>query len=196
LLNDMANSGGNSRAGERSEIEPHEEFLELGAVSTSGDLTEEEQKDLQAHLARCAECRQALREFEAAADIGVPFLSSKLSVTSSEESGLFQGEMSAFVLPKVLGSAAGQNEPGISTSEEKRGIAFAHRRPDKEQALNLGIFFQDNTAKKRWVLKFDDPKALDQIDAVFVTVEPNGGSHMPSGKPLLFAYLKVEPNHP
>lgn len=40
------------------------------------------------------------------------------------------------------------------------------------------------------------PKKLSQIDAVFVTVEPNGGSHTPSGQPLLFTYLKVEPNHP
>jgi hypothetical protein len=70
------------------------------------------------------------------------------------------------------------------------------RGADREQALNLGIFYQDNTAKKRWILKFDDPKTLEQIDAVFVTVEPNGGSHRPSGKPLLFAYLKVDPNHP
>jgi len=31
---------------------------------------------------------------------------------------------------------------------------------------------------------------------VFVTVEPNGESHKPSGKSLLFAYLKVNPNHP
>jgi len=38
--------------------------------------------------------------------------------------------------------------------------------------------------------------ALEQIDAVFVTVEPAGGSRKPSGKPLLFAYLKVDPNHP
>jgi hypothetical protein len=45
-------------------------------------------------------------------------------------------------------------------------------------------------------LKCDDPKTLAQIDAVFVTVEPNGGSHKPSSKPLLFAYLKVNPNHP
>ncbi len=430
----------------------HEEFLELCAVSTSGDLTEEEQKKLQAHLAGCAECRQALREFEAAVDVGVPLLSSKLSVTSSEESGLLQGELPASVLPKVVGSVTGQNESVISAGGEKRGFAFAHRNghrrtqlnwnlvwlpfaacllltialgiysyrmgrsrnaevvrvvsnstdprvgaleqqisdaghereilkaqlwerdrviadlkrrvddesaslnemkatqanlekslqndeaekqkgaeergniaqkfdaaqaslqkmqteldsarqqrseeqvrdaslqaqisdlsgqlhereqtidkqdellshdrdirdlmgardlyiaevydvardgatqkpygrvfytkgkslifyaydlnqeagvknvstfqawgrrgPDKEQALNLGIFYQDNAGKKRWVLKFDDPKALEQIDAVFVTVEPNGGSHMPSGKPLLFAYLKVDPNHP
>jgi hypothetical protein len=74
--------------------------------------------------------------------------------------------------------------------------AWGRRGPDREQALNLGIFYQDNAAKKRWVLKFDDPQTLEQIDAVFVTVEPNGGSHKPSGKPLLFAYLKVDPNHP
>jgi signal transduction histidine kinase len=74
--------------------------------------------------------------------------------------------------------------------------AWGRRGPDKQQALNLGIFYQDNVAKKRWVLKFDDPGMLDQIDAVFVTVEPNGGSHRPSSKPLLFAYLKIDPNHP
>jgi hypothetical protein len=448
----MANNGGNRGAGEWSEMGPHEEFLELCAVSTSGDLTEEEQKKLQAHLAGCGECRQVLREFEAAVDVGVPLLSSRLSATSSEESGLLQSELPASVLPKVVGSVTDQNESVISTSEQERGFAFAqrngHRRtqlnwnlvwlpfaacvlltialgiyayrigrsrntevvrvisdpsdtrvgaleqqisdagheretlkaqlgerdrviadlkrrvdeesaslnemeatqanleqslqndeaekqrgaeergsvtqkfdaaqaslqkiqteldsarqqrseeqvrdaslqaqirdlsgqlhereqtidkqdellshdrdirdlmgardlyiaevydvagdgatqkpygrvfytkgkslifyaydlnqeagvrnastfqawgrrgPDKEQALSLGIFFQDSTAKKRWVLKFDDPKALEQIDAVFVTVEPNGGSHMPSGKPLLFAYLKVDPNHP
>ncbi|HET8922528.1 MAG TPA: zf-HC2 domain-containing protein [Candidatus Acidoferrum sp.] len=67
---------------------------------------------------------------------------------------------------------------------------------DRQQATSLGVFYQDNAAKKRWVVKFDDPKKLEQIDAVFVTVEPNGGSHKPSGKQLLFAYLKVAPNHP
>jgi len=81
---------------------------------------------------------------------------------------------------------------------EKAGTfqAWGSRGLDKEQATSLGVFYQDNTAKKRWVVKFDDPKKLEQIDAVFVTVEPNGGSHKPSGKPLLFAYLKVDPNHP
>jgi hypothetical protein len=74
--------------------------------------------------------------------------------------------------------------------------AWGQRGQDREQALNLGVFYEDSASKKRWVLKFDDPQKLDQIDAVFVTVEPNGGSHKPSGKPLLFAYLKVRPNHP
>lgn len=73
---------------------------------------------------------------------------------------------------------------------------WGRRGPDQQQALNLGIFYEDNTAKKRWVLKFDNPEILEQIDTVFVTVEPKGGSREPSGKQLLFANLKLEPNHP
>jgi hypothetical protein len=74
--------------------------------------------------------------------------------------------------------------------------AWGRRGPDFKQAVNLGIFYEDNSSKKRWVLKSEDPKTLAQIDAVFVTVEPRGGSDKPSGKPLLFAYLRVNPNHP
>ena len=74
--------------------------------------------------------------------------------------------------------------------------AWGLRGPDRQQAINLGVFYEDNATKKRWVLKCDDPKTLAQIDAVFVTVEPNGGNHKPSGKSLLFAYLRVDPNHP
>ena len=63
---------------------PHDEFLELCAVSTSGDLTEEEQNKLQEHLAGCSDCRRALKEFQAAVDLGVPLLASKLSTLPSE----------------------------------------------------------------------------------------------------------------
>jgi len=84
-------------------------------------------------------------------------------------------------------------------TEVKRASAFqawGRRGPDRQQSVNLGIFYEDNASRKRWILKCDDPKTLAQIDAVFVTIEPNGGSHKPSSKPLLFAYLKVNPNHP
>jgi hypothetical protein len=74
--------------------------------------------------------------------------------------------------------------------------AWGRRGPDFKQAVNLGIFYEDNASKKRWVLKSEDPKTLAQIDAVFVTIERRGGSDRPSGKPLLFAYLRVNPNHP
>jgi hypothetical protein len=84
--------------------------------------------------------------------------------------------------------------PGVQNASSFQ--AWGRRGPDRQQALNLGIFYEDNVNKKRWVLKADDPKTLQDIDAVFVTVEPNGGSHHPSGKQLLFAYLRVNPNHP
>ena len=74
--------------------------------------------------------------------------------------------------------------------------AWGRRGPDRDRAVNLGILYEDNTAKKRWVLKSANAKTLAEIDAVFVTVEPNGGSPHPSGKPLLFAYLGIQPNHP
>lgn len=87
----------------------------------------------------------------------------------------------------------------LDQEESRRAQAFqvwGRRGPDFKEALNLGIFYEDNASKRRWVLKLDDAKTLAQIDAVFVTVEPHGGSEKPSGKPLLFAYLRVNPNHP
>jgi hypothetical protein len=435
-------------------MEPHDEFLELCALSTSGDLTEEEQKELQAHLSECKECRQALKEFETAVDVGVPLLSAKLAGAPTEQSELGHSALVESASSKIPASDGGQREACTPSDPGKRAFAFAHRnghRPtrvnwsyvwlpfaacvllsialatytyrvgrsrhpelisvgsstnagaraeaieeqmsdaghdrqvlkaqlverdrvigdlrrqieqqsfslgqmkaaqanleqsiqsdeaekqrvaedrsslaqkldaaeasvqriqgelesarqqrsqgevqdaglqaqimdlngqlrdrvqtinkqddllshdrdirdlmgardlyiaevydvgrdgatqkpcgrvfytkgkslvfyaydldqqpgvvrnaktfqawgrrgvDMQGALNLGIFFEDNAAKKRWVLKFDDAKTLEQIDAVFVTVEPSGGSHKPSGKPLLFAYLKIDPNHP
>ena len=85
-------------------------------------------------------------------------------------------------------------QPGLRDANTFQ--AWGRRGPDQARAVNLGVLYVDNAAKKRWVLKADDPKTLADIDAVFVTVEPHGGSSHPSGKPLLFAYLRVEPNHP
>jgi Anti-sigma-K factor rskA/Putative zinc-finger len=439
--------------GERSEMDPHEEFLELCAVSTSGELTEEEQKKLKAHLAECAECRQALREFEAAVDVGVPLLSSHLGDATPEECSAAETEPRSRRTSAQSVEGASKEEGAVPASPEKRGFVFAlrngesgeyaqwnylwmpfaacvlltaalgiyaykagrgsreaatravnsanadaqidaleqrisdaghdrevlqgqlaerdeliqelrrqteqesralndmkaekakleqslqeddtakqqsteeraefgrkldttqaslqnvqaeldserqqrardaaqeqnlqaeikdlsnelheqqqtvarqdellshdrdirnlmgardlyvvdvydvgddgrtqkpygrvfytkgqslifyaydldrepgvrnanafqawgRRGPDNGQAVNLGIFYQDSAAKKRWVLKFSDPKALDEIDAVFVTVEPKGGSRKPSSKPLLSAYLRLPANHP
>jgi signal transduction histidine kinase len=73
---------------------------------------------------------------------------------------------------------------------------WGRRGPDKLKARSLGLLYEDNVDKKRWVLKANDPKTLEDIDAVFVTAEPNGGSQHPSGKQLLFASLRLSPNHP
>ena len=74
--------------------------------------------------------------------------------------------------------------------------AWGRRGPDNQKALSLGVLYEDSVAKKRWVVRSNDPNTLKEIDAVFVTVEPNGGSQHPSSEPLLFAYLRVHPNHP
>jgi hypothetical protein len=64
------------------------------------------------------------------------------------------------------------------------------------QSRNLGIFYVDDRKQNRWALKFNDPRTLAQIDTVFVTIEPPGGSPKPTGQKLLYAYLKNKPNHP
>ncbi|MGC2161535.1 MAG: hypothetical protein WA634_06495 [Silvibacterium sp.] len=62
--------------------------------------------------------------------------------------------------------------------------------------INLGLFYRDNSDNKRWILKCDDPQTIASLNAVFVTIEPKGGSTKPTGKMLLFSYLRVNPNHP
>jgi hypothetical protein len=74
--------------------------------------------------------------------------------------------------------------------------AWGRRGPDFEHALPLGILYLDSASNRRWVLRLDNAKTIAEIDAVFVTIEPKGGSQKPTGQPLLFAYLKVQPNHP
>lgn len=75
--------------------------------------------------------------------------------------------------------------------------AWAREGSDRARPVSLGIFYVDNEANRRWALKTSDPTVLAQINSVFVTVEPKGGSQRPTGKPLLYAYLRTEtPNHP
>jgi Anti-sigma-K factor rskA/Putative zinc-finger len=85
-------------------------------------------------------------------------------------------------------------QPGFQNAKSFQ--AWGRKGPDKAEARSLGIFYEDNASKKRWVLKANDPRSLEDIDAVFVTVEPHGGSQHPSGKQLLFASLRISPNHP
>jgi hypothetical protein len=66
----------------------------------------------------------------------------------------------------------------------------------KNRATNLGILYMDSESNRRWTLRLEDPKQLAEIDAVFVTVEPHGGSQKPTGKPFLYALLRKEANHP
>ena len=74
--------------------------------------------------------------------------------------------------------------------------AWGQQEAKAESARSLGIFYLDDQKQNRWVLKFDDPKVLAEINAVFVTVEPPGGSVKPNRRKMLYAYLNASPNHP
>jgi hypothetical protein len=86
--------------------------------------------------------------------------------------------------------------------DQQHGLKKAHafqawgRGVDRQHDISLGLLYQDDASQERWVLKFNNAKAISQIDAVFVTVEPEGGSSKPSGKPLLFTSLRIDPNYP
>jgi hypothetical protein len=88
-------------------------------------------------------------------------------------------------------------EPGVVNASTFQ-VWGQREGPQGEQPLpmNLGILYMDNESNRRWVLRFDDPKRLAEIDAVFVTIEPRGGSHKPTSKPFLYALLRKEVNHP
>jgi hypothetical protein len=74
--------------------------------------------------------------------------------------------------------------------------AWGQQESKSGSVQNLGVFSTDDQAQNRWVLKYDDPSVLAQIDSVFVTVEPKGGSMKPKGEQLMWAYLRATPNHP
>jgi anti-sigma-K factor RskA len=74
--------------------------------------------------------------------------------------------------------------------------AWGKSESGASKPVSLGILYLDNEANRRWALRCDAPEQLAQIDAVFVTVEPHGGSEKPTGKAFLYASLRKEPNHP
>jgi hypothetical protein len=74
---------------------------------------------------------------------------------------------------------------------------WGKREGQNQRAMSLGIFYSDDKSQKRWVFQYDDPKVLNEIDSVFVTLEPpNTNSNQPKGDKLLYAYLKGQANHP
>lgn len=68
---------------------------------------------------------------------------------------------------------------------------------DQRRVRNLGMFRSEDAAAGRWVLTFDDPRVLAQINTVFVTAESAKDTlGQPKGKRILYAFLGDRPNHP
>jgi hypothetical protein len=68
----------------------------------------------------------------------------------------------------------------------------------REQSIKrLGIFHNEDVNEGRWVLTFDDPHVLAQINSVFVTIEQEKlALTLPRGKKILNAFLGNKANHP
>jgi len=74
--------------------------------------------------------------------------------------------------------------------------AWGYREANQNKPESLGLFNLDDSSLNRWVLKVSNPRVLERIDAVYVTLEPPAGSPSPRGRKLLYANLVVPPNHP
>jgi hypothetical protein len=74
--------------------------------------------------------------------------------------------------------------------------AWGYSQPNESKPQNLGMFTMEDPTINRWVLEVDNPKVLEHIDAVFVTLESPSGSPSPRGRRLLYANLATPPNHP
>ena len=183
--------------GQRDEITLRASTLEA-KVEELTELVRERDREIDQKQAEVAKQQDLLehdrdiRELMGARDL---YVAEVHDVTSSGQTNKTYGRIFFTKAKRLIFYAYDLDaEPGLQNAGAFQ--AWGRRGPDKKQALNLGIFYEDNASKKRWVLKANDPKTLNDIDAVFVTAEPDGGSQHPSGKQLLFAYLRVTPNHP
>jgi Putative zinc-finger len=175
---------------ERSEDVIHRASLEVQVAELSRGLKERERttEEQQELLARDRD----IRELMGARDL---YITEVHDVLRTGETQKAFGRVFYTKGKSLIFYAYDLNDlPGLKAASTFQ--AWGSRGPNRAQAFKLGMFFEDNVAKKRWVMKFNDRKTLDQIDAVFVTIEPRGGSSKPSGAPLLYAYLNVSANHP
>jgi hypothetical protein len=88
------------------------------------------------------------------------------------------------------------NDPRVQSAGYHYRV-WGKREGTSQRAKSLGIFYSDDKSQKRWVLQYDDTKVLQEIDSVFVTLEPpNESQAQPKGDKLMYAYLRGQANHP
>ena len=115
-----------------SHTEPHDEFLELCALSTSGELTEEEQKKLDEHLLVCATCREAIKQYESLVVHAVPAIAAEQTPENIDPGpGWSQQRAEARFFDRLAEENSREkkrsiSEPGNESSgETRRAIPFA-----------------------------------------------------------------------
>ena len=88
------------------------------------------------------------------------------------------------------------NEAKLAKADYQYRV-WSKKEGQDARVQNLGIFYSDDKGQRRWVFKCNDPKILNEIDSVFVTLEPTSSDPArPKGSNLMYAYLRGQPNHP
>src|SRR5205807_9385546 len=102
---------------------PHDEFLELCAVSTSGQMSEEEQNRLKQHLAVCPACREALREYESIINDTIPAIGAEQSSRIDPGPGFSQSKAEKAFFERLAKEEGKQPSP-----DKKNGVPSTFRR--------------------------------------------------------------------
>ncbi len=113
----------------------HERFRELCCLSLQGQISREEQSNLDQHLAGCSECREVLAEFEDLTVIDFPEIMSKRTrlkfneyASQTNENDLLAGILRTGVQPK----------PQLST---ERGEVISHARISQVRRRSVAKFW-------------------------------------------------------
>src|SRR6202050_2979639 len=125
-------------------MDSHEKYLELCAASTAGELSGEEERTLEEHLAVCASCREAKRKFEMTVQRAVPALADDLAshtVGSDTSWSLEKAEAAFFKRLKAdqNSNPLADNAPGkLETEPTGRRLAY---RPSEIRWAELWMPF-------------------------------------------------------
>src|SRR5262249_25158747 len=108
----------------------HDEFLELCAAATAGELNPTEQTKLNLHLSECAECRKAMRDYETASEHAVAAMAPEYTPENSDTDGSWSVEEAEEAFFKRLDKEAGRQSVAGNHSQEilaNRGQRFMYR---------------------------------------------------------------------
>ena len=119
---------------------PHDEFLALCALSTSGELTGEERTRLQEHLAVCPSCREAMKQYEAVVSKTIPALAPDPENVESDPSWSQEQAEAALFQRLALEEELGTDRGGADGDSASKPSAESLSRPVRQPGAMCGRY--------------------------------------------------------